>query len=131
VRDILRKVKMTFLVQRFYRVIFFVFTSFYNFLVIVTGIIEKLNLWIQKQSKTGTTSALIKSGAETILMENAGSELVKLKKLPHHIACLLTEDIIEMERIVSVIQWCATAGIGCISLYDYNGNAGVIILVSS
>lgn len=58
---------------------------------------------------------------DTLLLQSIGSELNRLQKLPTHVACLFVEQDVQMDKIVTVIEWCAAMGIPCISLYDHQG----------
>ena len=108
-------------VKKFYRIVFFIVTSLHNFLVTFAAIVEKLNAFIRRPKTLSVPVGVNECVNECVLMQSAGSELKKRNKLPTHIACLLTEDNIDIERTVSLVRWCTAAGIKCISLYDHDG----------
>ena len=67
----------------------------------------------------------VKLGANTkderLLLQTIGSDLKLLQKLPIHVACLFTEKDVNIERIVTIVEWFVSMGVYCISLYDHEG----------
>ena len=103
-----------------YKILFYLLTSFHNLYLTISGVVDRFNdafSWSRPTVKTGA------SYSETFLMEDVGNKLRKQSKLPKHLACVFNEPVVNLDCVVSIIRWCAAAGIGCISLYDHEGES--------
>ena len=117
----------------FYVILHFVVTYLHHFHVALNGLIDRLKPVLKNRTyrlPTAIAATTAKLGAtktdEQFLLQTVASELKQLKKLPTHVACVFTEQDVNIDKIVTIVEWCAVLGISCISLYDY---AGITLLL--
>ena len=110
-----------------YVILHFFITYIHSFHVAFSELFDRLNPVLKNRTLRwpAATTSTAKLGAnkkdESLFLQSIGSELKRIQKLPTHVACLFTEKDVNTDRMITVIEWCATMGISCISLYDYEG----------
>ncbi len=111
-----------------YVILHFFITYIHQFHVAFSEFIDRLNPVLKNQTyrwPAAISTSTAKLGAnkrdEYLLLQSVGSELKRIQKLPIHVACLFTEKDVNIDRIITIIEWCASMGISCISLYDHEG----------
>lgn len=117
-----------------YVILHFFITYFHRFHVASSELIDRLKAVLTNRTYRRWPAARYASTAkldtskndETLLLQTIGCELKRLQKLPSHVACLFTEQDVNIDKIVTVIEWCAAMGISCISLYDHQSNAFLV-----
>ena len=101
--------------------IHFLVTFIYNFHVAFSELLDQLKPMLHWKTPASTSYHLGVNKDENSILQNAGSELKRLEKLPSHVACMFAEKEVNIDNIVGIIQWCSAADISCISLYDHKG----------
>ena len=101
--------------------IHFLITFIHHFHVVFSELLDRLKLKPAIYRWRAPVYNLGDNKDENCMMQNAGSELLRIGKLPTHVACLFAEKELNIDRIVTIIRWCAAAGVSCISLYDHQG----------
>ncbi|KAK4005559.1 NOGO-B receptor [Daphnia magna] len=115
-----------------YVILHFFITYIHNLHVALSELVDRIKPVIKDRTyhwpadcHVLLTATTVKLGAnikdESLLLQKIGSELKRLDKLPIHVACLLTETDVNIDRMIVIIQWFVSMGVYCISLYDHEG----------
>ena len=116
-----------------YVILHFIITYIHNIHVAFSELIDRIKPVVKDRTYLWPadchvllSATTVKLGAnvkdERLLLQTVGSDLKLLQKLPIHIACLFTEKDVNIDRIVTIVEWFVSMGVYCISLYDHKGD---------